>query len=620
MEIEELKKKLQWINWAENKVPHNSYTGYQTGTSINHSHEWVNYETAKNAIKKFNFAGVGIILCDGLCGIDIDHKNIEDSVVQDIINLMDTYTEFSPSGKGFHLLFTVDINKIPKYMDTDGKEKLSKKYFSKNSKLNIECYISGLTSRYFTFTGNSINNKSISERTEQLIQFLNKYMIKQENNNIDKLIENIKKSKHSEKFNKLFYDGDISDYNYDDSRADLALCSILALYTKDFNTIDEILKQSKLYREKWDRKDYKERTINNAIKDKNITLMDNITNNNTINELEYITARDLQNKELAPITYYVQDILPQGLTLICSAPKIGKSWLALNMCLSICRGLSFLKFNTKEAGCLYLALEDSHNRLKERMNKLLNNENAPENLIYSINCNDLQGNLIEQLENILKKEPTIKVIVIDTLQNIRSESKSNSVYAHDYKDLSIVKKFADEYGLCVVVIHHTRKGNELTDIFEKVSGTNGITGTADTTWIIHKPKRTENKTILSVVGRDVELNEYIINFDKESCKWTMISTVEENEKQKEKDSYYSNTLVKVIKKLIDENNGSWTGSIKSMNSKHEEMWDKEYEKSPQKFRRKLDNLSSVLWEYDKIKYIPPNNPINGERLHTFKKM
>ena len=137
MEIEELKKKLQWINWAENKVPHNSRTGYQTGTTINHSHEWVDYETAKNAIKKFNFAGVGIILCDGLCGIDIDHKNIEDSVVQDIINLMDTYTEFSPSGKGFHLLFTVDINKIPKYMDTDGKEKLSKKYFSKNSKLNI---------------------------------------------------------------------------------------------------------------------------------------------------------------------------------------------------------------------------------------------------------------------------------------------------------------------------------------------------------------------------------------------------------------------------------------------------------------------------------------------------
>ena len=619
MEIEELKKKLQWINWAENKVPHNSRTGYQTGTTINHSHEWVDYETAKNAIKKFNFAGVGIILCDGLCGIDIDHKNIEDSVVQDIINLMDTYTEFSPSGKGFHLLFTVDINKIPKYMDTDGKEKLSKKYFSKNSKLNIECYISGLTSRYFTFTGNSINNKSISERTEQLIQFLNKYMIKQENNNIDKLIENIKKSKHSEKFNKLFYDGDISDYNYDDSRADLALCSILALYTKDFNTIDEILKQSKLYREKWDRKDYKERTINNAIKDKNITLMDNITNNNTINELEYITARDLQNKELAPITYYVQDILPQGLTLICSAPKIGKSWLALNMCLSICRGLSFLKFNTKEAGCLYLALEDSHNRLKERMNKLLNNENAPENLIYSINCNDLQGNLIEQLENILKKEPTIKVIVIDTLQKIRSESKSNSVYAHDYKDLSMIKGFADKYDLCVVVIHHTKKGNELTDIFEKVSGTNGITGTADTTWIIHKPKRTDNKTILSVVGRDVELNEYIINFDKDLCKWKMISTVEENEKQKEKDSYYSNTLVKVIKKLIDENNGSWTGSIKSMNSKHEEMWDKEYEKSSQKFRKKLDNLSSVLWEYDKIKYIPPNNPINGERLHTFMK-
>lgn len=89
--------------------------------------------------------------------------------------------------------------------------------------------------------------------------------------------------------------------------------------------------------------------------------------------------------------------------------------------------------------------------------------------------------------------------------------------------------------------------------------------------------------------------------------------------QNEKDLYDNNTLIDVIKTLINENNGSWTGSIKSMNSKHEEIYGCLYEKVPQKFRNKLDKLSPLLWNFDKIKYIPPTHPVNRERLHTFKK-
>lgn len=619
MEIEELKQKKQWINWkydeTKGKVPYN-YIGYPTGVIEKYSKSWCDYETAKKAKEKFNFSGIGIVLFNGLCGIDIDHRSMDDYEVQNIINLMDTYTEFSPSGEGIHLLFTIDISKIPSYIDEKGCKKLDRKYYCKNSNINTECYISDLTSRYFTFTGNSINNKPINERTEQLIQFLNRYMIKQENNNIQKIIENIKKSKHSEKFNKLFYNGDISDYNFDDSRADLALCSIIAFYTKDFNTIDIIFKQSKLYRDKWNRKDYKERTINNAIKDKNITSIDN----KTINELEYITARDLQNKELAPITYYVQDILPQGLTLICSTPKMGKSWLALDLCLSICNGTPFLGHTTKKGDCLYLALEDNQHRLKERMNKLLGYNSAPANLIYSIDCNNLTSGFINQLENILKEKPSISVIVIDTLQRVRGISKCTSIYAQDYEDLSKIKKFADEHNLCVVVIHHTRKGNDITDIFEKVSGTNGITGTADTTWIIHKKNRFQDETILSIIGRDVEANEYIMEFDKEHCKWKMISTIEESEENKQKEKYHNDTIVDVIKMLIDENNGIWSGTINSMNDKHKEIYGYEYEKSPQKIRNRLNSLRSMLLNIDNIQYLPSKYPIGGKRLQTFKKI
>ena len=630
MTIDELKQKQQWINWKydknKGKVPYD-YKGNPIGTSNKYKNNWCNYKTANESINIHNFNGMGILLKNGLCGIDIDHKDINDNMVQDIINLMDTYTEFSPSGKGFHLLFTVDVTKLPTTINESGSKKLDNKYYQKNSIIDVECYISNLTNRYLTYTGISINNKPINERTDALLIFLDKYMLKSniqkekitDKEDIQKIINKILNSSSAEKFKKLFYIGDITDYNNDDSRADLALCGIVAHFTKDFHLIEAIMTKSKLCRKKWiERPDYRKMTIEEALTGRDNTIIEN--SNNTINELEYITAMELQKKELKPITYYVEDILPQGLTILCSAPKMGKSLLALDLCLAITTGNKFLGFNTEKATCLYLALEDGYNRLKNRMNKLLNDKQAPDNLIYTINCNDLNNGFLNQLQQILKKEPNIKVIIIDTLAVVRNESKTNSAYAHDYKELRQLKNFADSHDLCMILIHHTRKGTETTDIFEKVSGTNGITGTADTTWVIYKKDRFSNEAILSTTGRDIEQNEYIINFDKENCKWNMISTIAENEKEKEKNEYHNNTIVNVIKTLINENNGSWTGSIKSMNSKHEEMWDKEYEKSPQKFRKKLDNLSSVLWEYDKIKYIPPNNPINGERLHTFKKM
>lgn len=88
----------------------------------------------------------------------------------------------------------------------------------------------------------------------------------------------------------------------------------------------------------------------------------------------------------------------------------------MDLCLSISRGKPFLGFNTKQAGCLYLALEDSENRVQDRLNKILNGEKAPNNFKYSTKCDDIENGLINQLQTIIKKEPHIKVIVIDTLQ------------------------------------------------------------------------------------------------------------------------------------------------------------------------------------------------------------
>lgn len=612
MTIEELKNQTQWINWNYQQTKDNKKTkvpisskGYPTGTSSNYYNTWTSYDNLSNKCD-----GVGVIFTNGLCGIDIDHKDYNDPIAKDIIDTMNTYTELSPSGNGYHILFKVDINKIPTYINELGKKKLDKRYYQKNPNNQIECYLDGLTNRFFTFTGNPINNKDICERTDELLVILNKYMIR--DNKDKKIIDKIRKSKQAEKFHRLYDLGDKSEYNNDDSSADMGLCCILSYYTKDFNQIDRIFRTSKLMRNKWlEREDYRYSTITKALE----VQIDNYEN--VISELEYITAKELQEKELAPTIYYVDNLIPQGLNLICSVPKMGKSWLALDLCLSICNGKNFLGFNTKQSGCLYLALEDSYNRLKQRMNKLLINELAPNNFIYSIKSNDLKNGFITQLESFIDLHSYIKVIIIDTLQKIRSESKSNNAYSHDYKELSQIKRLADEKGLCVILIHHLKKGIT-NDPFEKVSGTNGITGVVDTTYVLDKVNRSDEETHLSVVGRDVEYNEYILKFDKEFCKWNMISTVDKYEELQMRNSYTGNTLVDTIKTLLEDNNNSWSGTIRSINDKHKELYGYNYSPNEIKLRNEINKIAPMLMLFDKIKFIPAEYVNKGKRLHTFE--
>lgn len=137
MTLEELKQSKQWVNWnykitkdgKKTKVPI-SYNGQPTGTNKQYKSTWTTFENVNKSLSKNN--GIGIIFDNGLCGIDIDHKNVDDPIAQDIINLMDTYTELSPSGNGYHILFTVDLSQIPTFTNDKGNKKLDNKYYQKN--------------------------------------------------------------------------------------------------------------------------------------------------------------------------------------------------------------------------------------------------------------------------------------------------------------------------------------------------------------------------------------------------------------------------------------------------------------------------------------------------------
>ena len=195
-------------------------------------------------------------------------------------------------------------------------------------------------------------------------------------------------------------------------------------------------------------------------------------------KLQTVNAETLLYEPLEKPSFVVDSLIPTGLSLFCGSQKIGKSWLMLKLCLCVSQGLPLWDMPTMEGDVLYLCLEDTFCRIQDRLFRLTNE--ASRRLHFAVASCKLSDGLIVQLEDYLKDYPNSRLIVIDTLQKVRTASKDNA-YASDYGDISLIKDFADRHSLAVIVVHHIRKQND-SDVFNKVSGTTGLTGSADATF------------------------------------------------------------------------------------------------------------------------------------------
>ena len=211
--------------------------------------------------------------------------------------------------------------------------------------------------------------------------------------------------------------------------------------------------------------------------------------------LEIITATGLQAAELPPPVFIVKNLLTAGLAAVIAAPKFGKSWLVLQLCIAIASGMPFIGYETVKGGCLYLALEDTQRRLQDRMNKLLNGAPAPDAFDFATSAHDIDNGLIEQLTAYIREHPAVKLIVIDTLQKVKGRKMpGESAYDADYRAMSPLKALADANKLCIMVVHHTRKMDDDTDPFNRISGTNGLLGSLDTAILLTREKRSDADT------------------------------------------------------------------------------------------------------------------------------
>lgn len=154
-----------------------------------------------------------------------------------------------------------------------------------------------------------------------------------------------------------------------------------------------------------------------------------------------------------PIEFVIDGLLAQGLYILAGAPKVGKSWLALDMCLSIAKGEKILGLKTSQGTALYLCLEDSYARIQNRLYELT--DEPTEMLYFSVMSDPIGGGFEEQIEGFMSEHRDLKIVFIDTLQMVRGSTDSS--YGSDYKDLSVLKALADKLEITVIVVHHTRK-------------------------------------------------------------------------------------------------------------------------------------------------------------------
>lgn len=331
-----------------------------------------------------------------------------------------------------------------------------------------------------------------------------------------------------------------------------------------------------------------------------------------------ISAPDLLAADFAPAQFLVDDILPTGLTIFSAPPKIGKSWMALDLGICLASGKPFLQHQTHQCGVLYLAFEDEESRLQSRLKTNLQGEPAPPLLQTYTEIVRLDGGLIETLEYYLYQYPTTKLIIIDTLQTIRGLALAReTAYQQDYRELGTLKAFADHHNIAILGIHHNRKQTDEDDPFNMISGSVGIMGASDTCWVLTKDKRNDTDAVMHITGRDVSQEDFVIRFDPRRGKWNSMGNTASVVATSLKQQHDNNPIVQTIRKLLNESeNHRWDGTATELLRTGLSACGVHLAPTAQKLSRDLKDLNGPLHDYDGIIHVTTPHG-NAGSIHHF---
>lgn len=248
----------------------------------------------------------------------------------------------------------------------------------------------------------------------------------------------------------------------------------------------------------------------------------------------------------------IEGLLYPGTYIFAGAPKLGKSFLMAQLAYHISTGTPLWNYTTRKGTVLYLALEDDYRRLQERLYRMFGTE-CVDDLYFSVKAEHLGKGLDEQLNNFITDHPHTNLIIIDTLQKIRETGGDNYSYSNDYDVISRIKSFTDSKGICILLVHHTRKQGA-DDKFDMISGTTGLLGAADGGFVLQKEKRTANNAILEISGRDQPDQKLYLIRNTNTLLWELHRAETELWKAP------SEPLLEIIANFINADNPKWCGT------------------------------------------------------------
>lgn len=585
----EMQARKQWVLWgvdADNSKAPRQIANPARGAKANNPLTWGTFEGALMWYQIGDAKGIGyeITPADGLVAIDFDHCIDADGHLLEPFATwkaaLPGYWEASQSGRGLHGFVR---GTLP--AGCGNKRQINPQ--DKADEREVELYI---TERYIAMTGALWGPQTpladAPNAQAGIEAILEQMHMRPEDSQTGAALPDVPDRPEAEirailqralacdpDFAQLYHN---TDHSGDESRVDHALMCAAAravefqLSAGDLHKVldDSPWVQSKdaAHMHKWhDRADYVARTIAEAwaaSAQKEADRLDGFADlAANLPAGGVFTAAELDKLDLPPVQWAVPGLLPAGLSFLVAAPKMGKSWLALDLCLSVAAGGEWLGRKVNQGPTLYLDLEDSANRAQARMRTLLDGfAAAPETCTFRLLAPILGPELFKILDEWIAANPGAKVVCIDTFQKIKpSAAKNETSYSADYRICAPLQSWAQQHNICVLLVHHTNKNKGSTDIFESVNGSQGITGTADAVLMLTKSKgRFAEEATLSVTGRDVDMEQYAARFDKTTCRWELLGTVDEQTRQ----SFENSPAVLTIKELTA--GGKWQGTVQEL--------------------------------------------------------
>ena len=321
-----------------------------------------------------------------------------------------------------------------------------------------------------------------------------------------------------------------------------------------------------------------------------------------------MSGKDFIRLDLPPVHYRVDGLIADGLTVLASKTKMGKSWLAIQMALSVAAGRPFLGMQTEQCMTAYFDLETGPALSQDRLKKILAGRNIPAGYLHATDARKLGDGFEDDLRAVKMAYPKLGLVIIDTLAYIRRPlSKGKSEYDAANQIMGSLKTLADELHIAIVVITHTRKSASPAAPVDSVIGSTAWVSRGDNVIVLSRYHEKDRETYIDVSGRSVSPYSGVIIFDPDTCVWQAKGSREDYGYTKGLQEYRTDPYVQVIRYLLSDK-PVWQGTpaeyIAAASSNKVSLGNV----NPKSVGLHLNKISQVLEIYDGIIFTKKRTP------------